>query len=361
MAFTFQKGIDPKLIPIDMIARSLGLQLGKGKGNEVVVRCPLCDDKHMHMSLNTEKNTYRCNRCGSTGGVLNFYAKLNNCDTKEAYQEIINNNYPEYIYKKREVKEDSNPIAPLEQRDAVFNDLLNMLNLTDMHKMDLMRRGLSIEVIERNQYKSIPQVEAIRKRLCRILQKNHSLIGIPGFFEDYHGEWDFYSLSGYLIPARDEHRKIQGMQVRKDVVSERETRFNWFSSRGFRNGTKSEGYVHVIGNNFENCYLTEGPLKGDISHELSGKSFICIPGVNTLQYMVPTINRLRVKKICKALDMDKMLKPEVMKAEARISDIINMETCVEEQMTFTWEKEFNRDHNIKGIDDYLYLRKVANK
>ena len=27
-------------------------------------------------------------------------------------------------------------------------------------------------------------------------------------------------------------------------------------------------------------FVTEGPLKGDIAHALSGRTFVCVPGVN---------------------------------------------------------------------------------
>lgn len=39
------------------------------------VDCPLCDDHKGKMNLNLQKNVFRCNRCGESGGMLNLYAK----------------------------------------------------------------------------------------------------------------------------------------------------------------------------------------------------------------------------------------------------------------------------------------------
>lgn len=354
--------IDPKDINIVQIAYAIGLVVGSKHGNEVEVRCPFCNDKAYHMSLNTSKNTYRCPRCGESGGVLHLYAKLNNCDTKTAYREIINRNFPEYIYKKEKPAKDSNAIKGLDERNAVYTELLSYLVLADTHKMDLLRRGLRADIIAKYQYKSVPQLVNIRTEICRRLRKDYDLSGIPGFFQNFEGEWDFYSSPGYMIPMRNKDGKIQGFQVRKDNVQEGEKRFKSFSSRGLKNGTKSEGYVHVVGHNYKNVYITEGPLKGDITNFISilkdgiDRTVVCIPGVNSVKYLAPTLNELGTENVCLAMDMDKLNNPYVLKAIIKIQDIIKNETNVKKIMEFSWEKEYKKDKNIKGIDDYMYLK-----
>ena len=56
---------------------------------EIDVDCPLCDDHKGKMNLNLQKNVFRCNRCGESGGMLNLYAKAYGVDIKTARKEII--------------------------------------------------------------------------------------------------------------------------------------------------------------------------------------------------------------------------------------------------------------------------------
>ena len=361
-------GINPKDINILQIAYCMNLIIGNKYGNEVEVKCPFCDDNKYHMSLNTSKNTFRCNRCGEGGGVLHLYAKLNNCDTKTAYKEILNKNFPEFtvVYKKEYEEKDSNPIKSIEERNGVYSELLKYLILSDTHKMDLLRRGLRRDIIENNQYKSIPQVASIRTEICRKINRNYELSGIPGFFQNlYTKEWDFYSISGYMIPLRNKNGKIQGFQVRKDNVGEGEKRFKSFSSRALTNGTRSEGYIHVVGNNYKKLYITEGPLKGDIVNFISktvdgiDRTFLCLPGINAVKYLASTLNELKTEEVCIAMDMDKIHNPNVLKAIIKINDIIKRETKVKSVLEFSWEKEYKKNNKIKGIDDYMYYMKIA--
>lgn len=359
-------GIDPKNISILGIAYCMNLSVGKQHGNEVEVKCPFCNDNKYHMSLNTSKNTYRCNKCGESGGVLHLYAKLNKCDTKTAYREIINKNIPEYAYKPIQEKNDSNPIKEIEERNKVYNELLEYLVLSDIHKMDLLRRGLRLDIIQRNGYKSIPQIPSIRTEICKKLSTKYDLAGIPGFYQNkYTDEWDFYSPSGYMIPLRDKYGRIQGFQVRKDNVKEGERRFKSFSSRALNNGTKSEGYIHVVGNNYKSLYITEGPLKGDISNFISkavdgiDRTFLCLPGINAIKYLASVLNELETEQVCLAIDMDKISNPNVLKAIVRIQDVIKKETKVKKVMEFSWEKEYSKNKKIKGIDDFMYYTKIA--
>ena len=39
------------------------------------VDCPLCDDHKGKMNLNFQKNVFRCNRCGESGGCLLYTSR----------------------------------------------------------------------------------------------------------------------------------------------------------------------------------------------------------------------------------------------------------------------------------------------
>ena len=63
---------------------------------------------------------------------------------------------------------------------------------------------------------------------------------------------------------------IQGFQIRLDHVEDGR-KYIWLSSGGYQKGTSSGSPVHVVGDrNAESVYLTEGGLKGTISHYLPG-------------------------------------------------------------------------------------------
>ena len=57
---------------IDVI-NALGLEINPRQSPQMPsfnVRCPFCDDKKYHMNVNTEKDLYKCFRCGDKGGTV---------------------------------------------------------------------------------------------------------------------------------------------------------------------------------------------------------------------------------------------------------------------------------------------------
>lgn len=62
-----------------------------GRPDELRISCPFCPggDKGKHLYINTEKNSYRCFRCGDKGGVLRFIARLENRSETDVLEEIL--------------------------------------------------------------------------------------------------------------------------------------------------------------------------------------------------------------------------------------------------------------------------------
>ena len=109
------------------------------------------------------------------------------------------------------------------------------------------------------------------------------LAGVPGFFRTEDGNWALTGLPrGILIPVRNVCGQIQGLQLRKDNSVKR--KFRWVSSMGEKDGCGAECWTHLAGPATETLILTEGPMKADVIHALTGFSVLAVPGVNAALY-----------------------------------------------------------------------------
>lgn len=347
-------------IPIVDTARRCGLMLDHrtlGR-DEVEASCPFCGDhgkgKH-HLSLNTVTDQYRCNLCNATGNSITLYARIKSISNAEAYRELVggSNVYllpsqPEPQYTNRE------PYA-LEQRHEAYTEMLSFLTLSDQHRANLRERGLSDERMEENGYKSMPTTAEGRRLLAHLLEANHELHGLPGFYTR-HDQWTIAGPNGFLIPVRNKDGLIQGMKIRLDAESNPGRKYRWLSSRDrhLENGTRSYSWIHVTGDRTrKRAFLTEGPLKGDVASYLAKDAlFICTGGVNAIKGLRETILDLGVTEVVEAMDSDQMTNPQVRQA------ILTMRKEVQtipglRYSKYTWNPDY------KGVDDYFLSRVAA--
>lgn len=91
-------------------------------------------------------------------------------------------------------------MAPLEQRHDVYYDLLALLSLSEHDFLDLLGRGLTLDAIEQNMYRSMPARVETRSELAQTLSRTHDLHGVPGFYRSENGDWRLSGNSGLLIP-----------------------------------------------------------------------------------------------------------------------------------------------------------------
>lgn len=249
------------------------LRLHKRRGN--YYDCPFCGDTKGRLNIHPAKNVFRCNRCDRSGGMLQLYADLHNLTYREANQEIREAlNKGEYreaqqAKKKAQAEPEQSKLAPLEVRHRTYKEMLDLLPLYEIHKENLLERGLTMEQIKERRYKSVP-LYGLHKLAESLLERDCELEGVPGFYQDDTGRWTMNfkaKNSGFLVPVESVDGNIQACQIRLDQPRDN-NKYLWFSSAGYPGGTSSRSPVHVIGDpDAETVYLTEGGLKGSIAQD----------------------------------------------------------------------------------------------
>lgn len=386
------------------VADLLGLHIRHKNAVSLDADCPFCGDRRGKLNLNLKKNVFKCNRCGESGGMLALYGKIYGLDNQTACREIKdalgrNEQTPDYEIKRREIKPVSEPdTITLEQasdeiKHRTYTILLEQLTLTQTHRDGLLKRGFSLQQIEKNGYKSTP-VFGFRKIAQRLSEMGCVLEGVPGFYEEKSGEWSIHftaKSSGFLVPVRNIDGFIVGMQIRLDHPYDGR-KYMWLSSINYHKGTSSGSPTHLAGEQGAGTvFITEGPLKGDLAHALSGKTFGCVPGANQYANLPAFLSEMKeygTAFIYEAYDMDKLLKPickgdynekcsycpqyqrdwknTVILCEKKQIKRQNIQRgckklgsiCRELSLpgkSLTWDTDVDGDwaENVKGVDDYL--------
>lgn len=357
---------------MDVVDR-LHLNIRRPSPRGFYVDCPICNDKRGKMHVNVQNDTWRCNYCNESGGMLSLYARLHNISNREAYREICDAMLNGEGLSDHILRHPSKPkVAPVENisiadasvRHATYTALLAMLTLSKEHREHLKTvRGLSDNQIEELGYKSTPAFYLCRPLAERLLQKGYQLEGVPGFYQK-EGRWTVLFSSrtaGILIPVRSLDRQICGCQIRLDTPLKNEddppeksgAKYIWLSSSGKPKGTSSGSPVHFVGDsNAGVVYVTEGFLKSDVSHYLMNRTFAATAGANNTAQLEALFKQLAdngTHTIIEAEDMDKYRNQAVNKGALKLYELAKkygME-C----------RGLNWNPNYKGIDDWqLALR-----
>ncbi|MDN9956135.1 DUF3854 domain-containing protein [Clostridioides difficile] len=339
--------------------------------SRVLAHCPFCDDRSGHMYLTIEnkefRNFYKCYKCGSYGSSVSLYAKSKGITTKEAYIELINDisrerlNVSKKIIEKVQKKGNSCDIKDVNYLDSIYRVFLDSLILEDKHFNNLKNRGLNDFIIKKNLYRTIDIKYKERIRICKnLINLGFDLKGVPGFYNDKFGKWNFVSKKGFLIPIGNLDGRIISLQIRMDdeeLISNKnlKSRYKYFSSYKCQDGTKAIAAIHYIkgSNNDNSIIITEGPLKADITNFFSNKSIIAIPGVSIgHSEVVRMIKSLGNPLAIICFDMDLYDNINVKRSMIELCKKFN-----ENNISFvykSWKEKYKKNKNLKGIDDLLY-------
>ena len=269
------------------------------------------------------------------------------------------------------VKPEQNARATPQEIHQTYSLLLSMLPLTPTHKAHLLspRRGLTEEQIARFGFKSTPPAFLCRSYAERLRRQGCTLQGVPGFYQDDARRWtiNFGSrTAGILLPAVGMDGLICGMQIRLDTPLRRRddppgksgAKYIWLSSVGKPHGVTSGSPLHFVGEPFaKTVYVTEGLLKADIAHCLTGRSFVAVAGVNSLNGLESALRCMAqngTKLVVEAYDMDKLENEYVTSAAEKVQQIARVAGL--QSTSLVWNTAY------KGIDDWqLALRQEEAK
>lgn len=363
---------------IEDVVQLVGLRIRRPCGDGVYTDCPFCGDNRGKLKVNYEKNVWKCNYCQTGGGMLQLYAGIKNTSTSVAYREICEAIQNGIIISSQTLSlpRTSAPrqISESKKADAgvihkTYTAMLEQLLLKKEHLEHLRSvRGLSDAEIDRLGFRSTPPFYMCRSITERLIGLGHTVQGVPGFYQK-DGKWtlNFCSYTaGILLPAKDYEGRISGFQIRLDTplkngddTSDKPgAKYIWLSSSGKQNGCSSGSPVHLIGErNAKTIYVTEGVLKADIAHCLTGRTFAAIAGANnltSLEDLFKVISRTGTQLIVEAHDMDKYKNEMVDKGASAIRQLANKYGM--DCKRLTWNP------NYKGIDDWqLALRRKSQK
>ena len=351
--------------PFDIyqVAEQLELEMKRIHPKSADYNCPFCDGKGK-LNLNIALNTFRCNKCGEYGGMIDLFCKCTGItDRKRAYQILSKRNgysYANMIMQNRKAFAASItevPKAEINRLDFCYSAMLDFLELKPQHRQNLLNRGLSDFEIKSNQYRSVP-TENLDRLISILLERGCNLIGVPGFYANENGEiqLNLHScMNGYFVPVFNEKRQIQAMQIRLDTPLDGNRKYMWLSSAERNGGCSSNSPVNISGDVFNSgaIYVTEGPLKGQIAHSLSGKPFLATAGVNQLKELETVFAKIKKNNKCNvivdAFDMDDSTNPHVRRGHIKLAWLAEKYGFVPKRITW--------DHQYKGIDDYLFAKK----
>lgn len=335
----------------------------------VYADCPICGDRRGKLGLYPEIDTWRCYHCGECGGMLALYGKTHGVGNSEAYREIcdaLKVGAPGREHTPR-AKQADVPDVPQPRRAGsqeihkTLTMLLRVLSLRPAHREHLrVKRGLSDEQIRQFGFKSTPRSCECRAIAHRLAESGCTLEGVPGFYLDEKGRWTmkfFDRTSGIVIPLRGAGGLLQGLQIRLDHPIKKEgdppekpgIKYLPFSSTGKPMGVTSGSPIHVAGSSSARVvYVTEGALKADIAHALTGRTFVATVGVNNtmgLDELFAFLRRNGTEEIVEAEDMDKFCNPNVSRGASKVHELAlkNGLRC----RRLVWNP------NHKGIDDWL--------
>jgi len=334
------------------------------------VDCPFCNNhKRGKMSVTLDINAFRCNYCNKSGGMLDLYMQMTGVSRFEARREIMESLHLDDATKIGRQQNNYNPksaapplplpktidIASPEVLHDAFSAMFSLLTLSQVHKENLLSRGFSAEEIERYGFKSTPAFGFMRLA-ATLAEMGHTTEGVPGFYTDKQGRRtiNFHArCSGILIPVVSIDGMIAGAQLRMDREFDGR-KYLWLSSTGKEQGTGSGSPVHFVGDpRSDTVYITEGPLKADLAHILTGKTFAAVAGATQYKNLETLLLRLSengTKNIVEAYDADKLTNEHVQRGSYHLLAMVGEMGMTAHRLT--WDAAY------KGIDDFLVAKQA---
>ncbi len=323
--------------------------------------CPSCGsgkkiDRSFCVDLDTE--TYHCFKCELKGKFSqNLYAELHNIDKATARKEIMSRlgidtrtAFPKkerHNFEPVASIETETKIAPVKTRNNVYRTVLRQLSLSDKHKKDLLNRGLTEREISTLEYKTFPgnNIESVWKIINALAKQKLNPEGCAGFYKTKRWVCKKPMKDVIMVKYISFDNNLTGFQMRRndEYLKKEDEKYLWWSSKKEDHGSKPAGMIHYACDFEKNAKgewqpkvfegksgekymcITEGAMKGDIAHTISGKPFICLPGVSIqkdLEKDLPKLKKIGVTTFIICFDADQLMNINVLKQTKRLADML---------------------------------------
>jgi Domain of unknown function (DUF3854) len=236
--------------------------------------------------------------------------------------------------------------------DAVYRVLISALSLSDEHREQLRRRGLTDAQIGEGMYRSLPLKG--RKAFAGAVLASFSegvCARIPGLFVKRDNDRSWWSVAGspgLVIPCQSAGGMICALKVRSDSDDADHDRYTYISSAS-HDGPSPGAPPHVSSFGTwpsTRARLTEGELKADVCAALTGTATMSIPGVSHWRKALLVLKASGVKEVVLAFDADAETNPFVARELKAVA-----QTLRSEGFAITLETWASSD--AKGLDDLL--------
>lgn len=244
---------------------------------------------------------------------------------------------------------------------SIYTTYIKALGLKDSERMDLLKRGLNEEQINRAQYstKQINTALDTSNALGILKTTGVNLDNVPGFFvDDKTGHNDQCKVSGLTIPVRDMNGHIASLLIRNDKAKvdkdgKLKNKYLPFSSAGKTKGNKVRQTTHcpIVKGKARECdstsiRITEGVLKSDVATALGDKYCLGMQGLNIQDDLPVILVELEIQELIISIDAGEDDSFDILRCKARLIKIcrdIGIDFKIE-----CWDAKFG-----KGIDDVL--------
>jgi hypothetical protein len=264
------------------------------------------------------------------------------------------------IVKRRPLTETVHPPAQAlaDRLHTAYSALLELLPLSEERRGRLLARGLTVEAIQRAQYRDTPrraQAEEIARTLAPL-----GLEGVPGFYARGVRAQMVRCFEGTFTPYRDREGRIRGLAYRLDVPL-RGLKYMWFSSdpektfddgtRKYPGGAKLTPPLHLARPELlplaDEILLTEGALKADVISLLLGAPVLAAGGVTVWgrNFGANFAQAFPGKRAVLTFDADWRSNEQVRRALEKLMD--DLDGAGVPFTVRTWPG------TAKGFDDYL--------
>ena len=362
----------------------------KQNGRHYMGLCPFHRDTRLGSFIVTpDKGMWKCFTCGDGygGEAIRFAALYDDVPWIEAafrvalengiitqaehdkYNRGISKSESLRLEKKHEVREEQRPRQKKAPRDVVERTYLAMKELSPLkkeHREHLSQVRKLPEARINADYFTFPNYDKpgmAKKIMEKAGVSMDDLIHVPGFFFDKKkGAPTYMGSRGIGILIRDPASHVCAVQIRRDAVTEGQSRYHWFSSTFAANepdkyeggcgcGSAKDVLYPTGARQLPSLCITEGRFKSEVIAR-NGSTSISLQGVSSWKGIESEIRQVMerrpIKNILIMFDADMTTNKAVFDQTVGLSQMLQRAFPKAQTVYALWPKDSG-----KGIDDLV--------